>query len=80
MKTSPFLDEIRAEGRVEGRVEGRLEGIRATVLRLGREKFAKAPNKKQRKVLEGIADPTQLERLAARLLQVNSWAELLEAS
>src|SRR5207253_2489232 len=35
MKTSPFLDEIRAEGRVEGRVEG----VRATMLRLGREKF-----------------------------------------
>ncbi len=26
MKTSPFLDEIRAEGRTEGRVEGQAEG------------------------------------------------------
>jgi hypothetical protein len=74
MKTSPFLDEIRAEGRIEGRVEG----VRAMALRQGREKFAKAPTKKQFKVLEDISDLDRLETLAARLLHVNSWAELLD--
>jgi hypothetical protein len=77
MNTSPFLDELRAEARVEGRAEGRLEGVRATLLRQGREKFGKAPNKKQRKALEDLSDLSQLEELAARLLHVDSWADLL---
>ncbi len=93
MKTSPFLDEIRAEGRAEGREEGRAEGreegraegrekgraeeARALVLRQGRQKFAKDPAKKQQKQLEGITDLATLEALAERLLAVDSWAELL---
>ena len=89
MQTSPFLDEIRAQGREEGREEGlemglekgreegRAEGVRATLFRLGRQKFGKAPNKKQQKELESIKDPAQLDALAERLLTVESWAELL---
>src|SRR5262249_35106808 len=73
MQTSPLWDEIRAEGRVEGRVEE----ARATVLHLGRHKFGKAPTKKQQKALEAITDIGQLRGLAARLLEVDSWAELL---
>lgn len=73
MKTAPIFDEARAEGRAEGLVQG----IRATVLRLGREKFGKAPNKKQRKTLDDLVDLDLLEDLAARLLRVHSWAELL---
>jgi hypothetical protein len=66
MKTSPFLDEIRAEV------------MRATLLRQGRQKFGKAPSRKQQKALESITDLGQLESLAARLLDVDSWTELLE--
>jgi hypothetical protein len=77
MITSPFWDEIRAEGRVEGRAEGLVEGVRTTVLRLGRQKFRKAPTKKQKQALEHIMDIEQLEALAERLLSVDSWAELL---
>jgi hypothetical protein len=73
MQTSPFLDEIRAQGREEGRAEGG----RAMLLRQGRQKFGKAPTKKQQKVLDAIDDPTQLEALAERLLGVDSWADLL---
>ncbi len=77
MKTSPFLDEIRAEAREEALQEGQAEGVRATVLRLGRQKFRKAPSKKQQNVLEAITDLGQLQALAERLLNVDSWAELL---
>jgi hypothetical protein len=77
MQTSPFLDEIRAKVREEAHEEGRAEGVRATLLRLGRQKFNKAPTKKQQKELEGIKDPAQLEALAERLLTVESWADLL---
>ena len=81
MKTSPFLDEIRAEGRVEGRAEGRLEGraeeARVLLMHLGRLKFGRAPARKQQKILESISDLAQLESLAERLLSVDSWAVLL---
>jgi hypothetical protein len=76
MQTCPLWDEIRAEGRVEGR----LEGARATVLSLGRHKFGKAPTRKQQKALEAITDQAQLEDLAARLLDVDSWADLLNGA
>jgi hypothetical protein len=73
MKTSPIFDEVRAESREEGRAEGE----RRILLRQGRQKFGKAPTKKQRKTLEAISDLAQLESLAGRLLDVNSWGELL---
>jgi hypothetical protein len=74
------MEEIRAEGRVEGRQEGRVEGIRSTVLRVGRQKFGRPPSRKQQQALEAITDPERLEGLAARLLDVDSWAELLNGS
>jgi len=69
MKTSPILDEIRAESRAEE--------ARTLVLRQGRQKFGKSPTKKQQKALEAITNLARLETLAERLLTVDSWAELL---
>ncbi len=69
MKTSPFLDEIRAEGRVEE--------VQSLVLQLGEQKFGSAPTKSQRRVLTGLADLNELEALAKRLLNVDSWTDLL---
>ena len=84
MQTSPYWDEIRAEargeGRVEGRTEGRIEGMRETILHQGRRKFGKAPTRKQQKALEAITDPAQLEELAARLLAVDAWTDLLNGA
>jgi predicted transposase YdaD len=77
MQTSPFLDEIRAQGLEEGLERGRLEGVRTTLMKQGRQKFGKPPSKKQQKELEGISDPTHLDSLAERLLTVDSWVELL---
>lgn len=65
MKTSPHWDEIRAEG------------ARATVLGLGRHKFGKASPMKPHKALEAINDLAHLESLATRLLNMDSWVELL---
>jgi hypothetical protein len=75
MQTSPFLDRIRAEARKEGRAEG----MRAMLVCQGRLKFGRAPTKKQHQKLEAVTDLGQLEVLAARMLQVASWAELLQA-
>jgi hypothetical protein len=69
MLTSPLWDEIRATGRIEG--------VRMTVLRQGRQKFHRAPSRKQQKALEAVTDLAQLEALADRLLTVDSWAKLL---
>jgi predicted transposase YdaD len=77
MKTSPFLDQFRAEGRREGREEGRLEGARALLLRVGQKKFGKAPTKKQQNELAAITSLRRLKRLSVRLLDVDSWDELL---
>jgi hypothetical protein len=77
MQTSPFLDEIRAEGREEGEEKGRLKEIRAVLLRLGQRKFARAPNRKQQKAQSALTDLDQLEALTERVLDTDSWAELL---
>jgi hypothetical protein len=47
------------------------------VYRQGRQKFGKAPTRKQQKALDAIADLARLEALAERLLDVSSWDELL---
>ncbi|HUY33486.1 MAG TPA: hypothetical protein VMV69_12115 [Pirellulales bacterium] len=73
MKTSPIFDEIREEGREEGRAEG----MRALVVHQGRQKFGKTPTKKQQKALESVTDLARLEALAERLLDVDSWGQLL---
>jgi hypothetical protein len=65
MQTNPLWDEIRAEA------------VQGTVLRLGRHKFGRSPSRKQQQALEAITNLAQLEALAARLLEVDSWAELL---
>lgn len=81
VKTSPFLDEIRAEGRQEGKQEGRelgrVDGVRDALLRLGRQKFKKPPTRKQQQQLEAIADLNHVQSLIDQVLNVDSWAQLL---
>jgi hypothetical protein len=73
VNTSPIFDEIREEGRRAGRIEG----MRALVLLQGRQKFCKAPTKRQQQALESIDDPARMEALAQRLLDADSWGKLL---
>ncbi len=73
MQTSPLWDEIRAEAREEAKAEQ----TRVLVVQLGRDKFGKAPTRKQQAELEAIADLEQLEQLARRVLLVDSWSNLL---
>ena len=65
MQTSPFWDEIRAEG------------AREMLLRLGRRMFGRAPTRKQNRELDAVTDLARLEGLAERLLDVSSWADQL---
>ena len=57
--------------------QGRLSAYRATLLRQGKKKFGRAPTKKQAAELEAITDTARLEVLSERLLDVNTWSELL---
>jgi hypothetical protein len=78
---SPYLEELRekarTEARAEGRTEGRTEALREIVLRLGRQRFGKAANRKQKAQLEALTDPAHLQRVSERLLEASSWADLL---
>ena len=60
----------------EGREEGRAEEAQAILLRLGTKRFG-PPAETTRAALETIAAIEQRERLSERLLDVESWEELL---
>lgn len=60
----------------EGRAEGRLTEARQTLLRQGRKKFGEPPADATA-AIEGITALPRLEELSDRLLDVNSWDELL---
>jgi hypothetical protein len=61
----------------EGRVEGRVEGERRLLLLMGSKRFGE-PDAQIRAALENITSPQQLEQLAVRIFEVESWRELLD--
>ncbi len=71
-----ILAEGEAKGRAEGKTEGRAEEARSLVLRLGSRRFG-APGPDVEAALAAIGSVDRLEHLAERLLEVESWDELL---
>jgi hypothetical protein len=68
-----------ARGEAKGRAQGLTEGLKAlrnALLALGEKQFG-APDQPTRTAVEAIADPVRLERLLERVLDVSTWAELL---
>ena len=63
------------KGRTEGRTEGRVAEARSLILRLGTKRFG-AASAESESVLEA-ADIERLEAIVERLLEVESWQELL---
>jgi predicted transposase YdaD len=59
-----------------GRAEGRAEEAVAVVLRLGTKKFGE-PSAAHETALRAVTDLARLERLTDRVLDVNTWDELL---
>ncbi len=59
------------------RQDVRAEECRDAILVIGRQRFGRAPSRKQRVDLDAIADPERLERMRDRLLTAASWADLL---
>lgn len=72
MKESSTYQAILAEGRAEGRAAA----ARAILLRQGRKRFG-IPSASVETTLAGVDTVERLEQLAERLLEVESWDELL---
>jgi predicted transposase YdaD len=71
-----IIQEGREVGREEGREEGRVEEARAILLRQGTKRFG-PPAPQAQAALEAITAIDRLELMSERLLDVESWAELL---
>ena len=65
-----------AQGLVKGRVEGRAQGSRETILRLARRRFGE-PDSATLDALQAIVDLDRLVRITDRVLDAESWADLL---
>ena len=76
MKESVTYQAIIEEGRVLGVEAGRTDEARRILLAQGTKSFGK-PSAKVRKAIGAISEPAVLEGLATRLLDVESWSELL---
>jgi predicted transposase YdaD len=76
MRDSWAYQEIVEEGRVEGLAEGRAEGARLTLLRIGTRRLGQ-PNPEAVAALEAIRDVERIERMAERVLDAATWAEVL---
>lgn len=71
-----ILQEGRAEGEARGEEWGRAEEARALIVRLGRKRFG-SPDAATEAALGAITSRERLEQLAERLLEAESWSELL---
>jgi Domain of unknown function (DUF4351) len=63
----------------EGKAEGRLEEAKRILLRQGRKRFGH-PKAAVKSKIDAIADLAQLERLSDRVLDANSWDELIDGA
>ncbi len=70
------LEKGREEGLVLGRIEGRVGKARDLLVQHGTLRFGK-PRRKTLTALDRIPDEARLDSLAARLLEVETWDELL---
>ncbi|MBY0461188.1 MAG: DUF4351 domain-containing protein, partial [Gemmataceae bacterium] len=80
MEDSVTYQAILRRGRQEGLRQGRQEEGVNIILRLGRAKFKVDPTTEQEAALNALADLTRLEALTEKLLDVNTWDELLEGA
>ena len=72
-----ILADGRAEGLAEGLAKGLAKGERRGLLRLGTKRLG-APDAEALAALESITSLQRLDELADRLLDVETWRDLLE--
>ena len=76
MEESTTYQFILKEGEARGEARGEALGIRNTVLRIGTKRFGVPPPELLAEI-ESIASAALLQTIADRLLEVESWQELL---
>jgi hypothetical protein len=82
IKGLEILDDLyQATGKIdewlaEGEAKGEMNGSRVTLLRLGRKRFGE-PEADVLHALEAISSAETLQQMAVRVLEVESWQELL---
>jgi len=79
MKESTTYQAILREGRAEGKAEGKADEAKRILLLQGRKKFG-PPKAAVKAKIEAITDLDRLEQLSERLLDAESWAELIVGS
>lgn len=72
-----YAEVMIAKGRSEDKVEGRSEEARSLIMRMGKKKWGRVDTQTKTS-LAAIMDVERLERLADRLFDASSWADLLE--
>lgn len=75
MRESTTCQAILEEGRVEGTRKGRIEEARRLLLLLGSQRLGN-PSAGTLAALDRVTQPEQIESLAVRLLDVESWDDL----
>jgi len=78
MTESSVVNAWIAEGEAKGEARGEVRGSRAFLVRIGAKKFGNGPTDEQRETLDAISDLALLTQLIERLLDVNSWDELIQ--
>jgi predicted transposase YdaD len=78
IEESSVYQDIFAKGEAKGLIEGRTEEARQAVLQLGRKKLGQ-PDEGVRMRIAAIADVDRLNFLLERILDVESWDELLNS-
>ena len=78
-KIDQWISEGEAKGKAEGKLEGEILGVRETLLAVGRKRFGE-PGAEVLQALTGITSAETLQHMAVRLLEVESWEELLPSA
>ena len=76
MRESTTYQEILEEGASIGEARGKAEEARGLIFRLGSKRFG-SPDAQTQATLDAVTSLERLELLAERLLEAESWAELL---
>ncbi len=76
MRESSTYQAILSEGEARGEVIGRIDEARKTILTLGQKRFGELPPT-MRSSLDAIADIDALNKIIERILDAETWDELL---
>jgi flagellar biosynthesis/type III secretory pathway protein FliH len=72
-----YTEEGVKKGHKEGLAEGQVVALKKALLRQGRQKFGQTSPDAEASLL-ALTDLERLERLMERIMQVNTWQELLD--